>query len=44
MIEPGLDRKTLMARLENSIEPASDVLLDEGLKLQGRTRKDLPSS
>ena len=40
-IEPGLDRKTLMTRLEQETEAASDRLLDEGLKVQGRTRADL---
>ncbi|MEM7766017.1 MAG: lysophospholipid acyltransferase family protein [Pseudomonadota bacterium] len=35
-IEPGLDRKTLMRRLESSIEPASAALLEEGLGRQGR--------
>ena len=40
-IEPGLDRKTLMTRLQNDIETACDRLLDEGLSVQGRTRADL---
>lgn len=40
-IEPGLDRKTLMARLEQEAETASERLLDEGLAVQGRTRADL---
>lgn len=40
-IEAGLDRKTLMTRLEAAIEPASARLLDEGLALQGRNRTDL---
>jgi len=40
-IEPGLDRKAFMARLEGAIDPASDKLLDEGLAAQGRTRADL---
>ena len=40
-IEPGLDRKTLMTRLELELEAASDRLLDEGLDAQGRTRADL---
>ena len=40
-IEPGLDRKTLMARLEDEMEAASMRLLDEGLAVQGRSRADL---
>lgn len=40
-IEPGLDRRALMSRLEAAIEPASAKLLEEGLALQGRTRADL---
>lgn len=40
-IEPGLDRKALMSRLEGAIEPASDRLLEEGLAKQGRNRTDL---
>lgn len=40
-IPPGLDRKALMARLEEELEAASDRLLDEGLNIQGRTRADL---
>jgi 1-acyl-sn-glycerol-3-phosphate acyltransferase len=41
-IETGLDRRVLLARLETSIEDGTDALLDEGLALQGRSRKDLP--
>jgi len=40
-IEPGLDRKTLMMRLEETTETACERLLDEGLAAQGRTRADL---
>lgn len=40
-LEPGLDRSTLMSRLEGELEAACDRLLDEGLKAQGRTRADL---
>ena len=40
-IEPGLDRKTLMKRLEDETEAACDRLLDEGLIVQGRTRAEL---
>ena len=40
-IEPGLEKKDFLQRLEASIEPASERLLDEGLKAQGRTREDL---
>lgn len=40
-IEPGLERKALMVRLEKELEAASDRLLDEGLRVQGRTRDDL---
>jgi len=40
-IPPGLDRKALMARLEEQLEAASERLLDEGLVIQGRTRADL---
>ena len=40
-IEPGLDRRALMSRLEGAIEPASAELLDEGLAIQARTRADL---
>lgn len=40
-IEPGLDRKALMSRLERELEPASARLLEEGLEVQGRTRADL---
>lgn len=40
-IETGLDRKTLMKRLEEDTEAACDRLLDEGLAAQGRTRADL---
>ncbi|MEO0817942.1 MAG: lysophospholipid acyltransferase family protein [Pseudomonadota bacterium] len=43
-IEPGLDRKALMKRLEEAIEPASAELLEEGLGQQGRTRKDLEAA
>ena len=41
VIETGLEKKTFMAKLENTIEPACEKLLDEGLALQGRTRADL---
>lgn len=40
-IEPGLDRRALMSRLEAAIEPASEKLLEEGLEVQGRTRAEL---
>lgn len=40
-IEPGLDRKALMSRLERELEPASARLLEDGLEVQGRTRADL---
>lgn len=41
VIETGLQKKSFMATLENTIEPACDRLLDEGLAIQGRTRADL---
>ncbi len=41
VIEPGLGHKEMLERLEREIEAASDRLLDEGLKAQGRTRADL---
>ncbi|MEO1476397.1 MAG: lysophospholipid acyltransferase family protein [Pseudomonadota bacterium] len=40
-IAPGLAKTEFMDRLENTIEPACERLLDEGLALQGRTRADL---
>lgn len=40
-IEAGLNRKALMTRLEQAIEPASDALLEEGLRHQDRQRMDL---
>ena len=40
VIPAGLDRKTLMKRLESDIETATDRLLTEGLAIQGRTRLD----
>jgi len=43
-IEPGLERKELMRRLEGAIEPASARLLEEGLGHQGRTLKDLEAA
>lgn len=43
-IEPGLDRRALMKRLEEAIEPASARLLEEGLNQQGRTIKDLEAA
>ncbi len=43
-IEAGLDRKALMQRLETAIEPASERLLEEGLRVQGRTREDLEAA
>jgi len=42
-IEPGLNRKEVIGRLESAIEPASDALLLEGLDVQNRTRADLES-
>ncbi|MEM9739419.1 MAG: lysophospholipid acyltransferase family protein [Pseudomonadota bacterium] len=43
-IEPGLDRKALMKRLEDTIEPASARLLDEGLGAQGRSKNKLEAA
>ena len=40
-IAPGLAKNEFMARLEGAIEPACERLLDEGLKIQGRTRADI---
>tara|TARA_R110002020_G_scaffold83397_1_gene206942 strand:+ start:333070 stop:333837 length:768 start_codon:yes stop_codon:yes gene_type:complete len=40
VIPAGLDRKTLMKRLESDIETATDKLVTEGLAIQGRTRLD----
>ena len=40
-IPAGLNRKEMLARLQAELEEASSRLLDEGLKAQGRTRKDL---
>lgn len=40
-ISPGLDRRMMMSRLENALEPASARLLEEGLDAQGRTKADL---
>ena len=40
-IEPGLEQKDMLARLEGDLEAASTRLLDEGLAVQGRTRADL---
>ncbi len=44
VIDQGLGKKTFMDKLENTIEPACERLLDEGLRLQGRTREDLEVS
>ncbi|KCZ61260.1 lysophospholipid acyltransferase family protein [Hyphomonas chukchiensis] len=38
VIPAGLDRKTLMKRLESDIETATDRLVTEGLAIQGRTQ------
>lgn len=43
-IEPGLDRKELMSKLERAIEPASKQLLEEGLAIQGRDEADLEAA
>lgn len=40
-IETGMAKKPFMERLENTIEPACNRLLEEGLAIQGRTRADL---
>jgi len=40
-IEPGLEHKDMLARLQGDLEAASARLLDEGLAVQGRTRADL---
>lgn len=40
-IEPGLPYKDMLARVEQDLEAASSILLDEGLAAQGRTRADL---
>ena len=40
-IETGMQKAAFMEKLENTIEPACERLLDEGLSLQGRTRADL---
>ena len=40
-IEPGLEHKDMLARLQGDLEAASTRLLDEGLAVQGRTRADL---
>ncbi len=44
-IEPGLERKDMMKRLESDMETAVDALLQEGLAAQGRTQpvQDLQS-
>lgn len=43
-IETGLAKTPFMTRLENTIEPACERLLDEGLAVQGRTRTDLETA
>ena len=43
-IPPGLDRKTLMSRLETDLETASNRLLAEGLVAQGRAPDSLASA
>lgn len=40
-IPAGLNRKDMFARMQEELETASDRLLEEGLKAQGRTRADL---
>ncbi len=40
-IPAGLDRKQMFARMKEELEAGSDRLLDEGLKVQQRTRDDL---
>ncbi len=40
-IETGMAKAPFMAKLETTIEPACERLLDEGLAVQGRTRADL---
>lgn len=40
-IPAGLDRKQMFARMKKELEAGSDRLLDEGLKVQQRTRDDL---
>lgn len=41
IIETGMAKKPFMEKLESTIEPACERLLDEGLAIQGRTRADL---
>lgn len=41
VIETGMAKAPFMTKLEGVIEPACERLLDEGLKVQGRTREDL---
>ena len=40
-IEPGLDRKTLMARLTGAIEPASERLLEEANAMSAQVKSSL---
>lgn len=40
-IPAGLDRKQMFARMKEELEAGSDRLLEEGLKVQKRTRDDL---
>lgn len=41
VIKTGMQKKAFMDKLEGTIEPACEALLDEGLAVQGRTRADL---
>ena len=41
VIETGMQKNAFMDKLETTIEPACEALLDEGLTIQGRTRADL---
>lgn len=40
-IEPGMNPKAMLVELEKQLEAGSERLLDEGLRVQGRTRADL---
>ena len=40
-IATGMEKSAFMHKLEDTIEPACERLLDEGLAIQGRTRADL---
>lgn len=40
-IAPGMNPKAMLVELEQQLEAGSDRLLDEGLRVQGRSRADL---